>query len=202
MKKWLYILLLMVPLLTGCHKKIWEMLNDHERRISALEEFCNKLNTNINSLQAMVDAINTSDLIKDVQPVSQDGQIVGYTITFYNSNPITIYNGKDGANGTTPLIGIKSEDGVYYWTIDGEWILDDDGNKVRADAVTPKMKIEDEYWWVSYDNGASWTQLDKAITSGDSIFQNVYQDNRYYYFVLANGEVIQIVKGGLTFEYV
>ena len=30
------------------------------------------------------------------------------------------------------------------------------------DGVTPKLKIENGYWWVSYDDGNTWTQLEKA----------------------------------------
>ena len=53
------------------------------------------------------------------------------------------------------------------------------------DAVAPKLKIEDDYWYVSYDNGASWIQLQKAVgedgtdgndgADGDSLFQKINQ---------------------------
>ena len=87
--------------------------------------------------------------------------------------------------------------------------MDGEGNRVRADGtsgITPKLKIEDDYWWVSYDEGENWIKLGQAVSeqpSGDSMFQEVRQDDKYVYFVLANGEVIQIAKsGGLTWVYV
>lgn len=30
------------------------------------------------------------------------------------------------------------------------------------DGITPQLKIEDGYWYVSYDNGSTWTRLSKA----------------------------------------
>ena len=66
----------------------------------------------------------------------KDGKEIGYTITFSKSNPITIYHGKDGQDGedgTTPTIGVKQDaDGVYYWTLNGEYIVVD-GEKIQAE---------------------------------------------------------------------
>ncbi|MDE6862271.1 MAG: DUF4988 domain-containing protein, partial [Alistipes sp.] len=44
--------------------------------------------------------------------------------------------GSDGQTGHTPVIGAaKDDDGAYYWTVDGEWLLDGEGNKIRASAA-------------------------------------------------------------------
>lgn len=208
MKRFLLILAAAVLLLPSCHKAIWDKLNDHEARIARLETFCNQLNTTISSLQAIVNVINARDYVKDVIPVTEAGKVIGYTITFGAGSPVTIYNGKNGEDARTPLIGIKKDqDGAWYWTLDGQWILDDEGAKVRADGnVTPQMKIEEDFWWVSYDNGASWTRLGKAVgqpgQDGDSMFREVRQDDHFLYLVLADGEEIKIAKGGLSWVYV
>lgn len=190
---------------TGCHQAIWDKLSDHEARIAKLEQLCNQLNTNISSLQAIVNAINERDYVKDVIPVTENGLVIGYTISFNKSNPITVYHGKDGENGQTPAIGIKQdEDGAWYWTRDGEWILDAENNKVRADGVSPMLKIEEEQWYISYDNGTSWTCLGKAVGEPvESMFQKIYQDENYVYFILTDGEEIKVAKShGLTWVYV
>lgn len=198
---------------------LWEKINNHENRIAALEELCKQMNTNITSLQKIVNALQNNDYVTNVAPITKDGEIIGYTITFTKSDPITIYLGKDGIDGTngkdghTPIIGVKQDtDNLYYWTVDGEWLLDSNGNKIKAQSVdgedgkdgidgtdgtngtngiTPRLKIENDYWWVSYDNGSTWEQLDKATgENSDSFFNDVYIENGYVNFILKD----QIIK--------
>lgn len=205
MKRYILILLAAMAMLTGCHKKIWDKLNDHEARIARLEAFCNQMNTTIGSLQQIVNVLNSRDYVKDVVPVMENGKTIGYTITFGTSSPVTIYNGKNGEDAHTPLIGIKEFEGAWYWTLDGEWILAD-GAKVRSDAATPQLKVEDDSWWVSYDNGSGWTKLGPAVgkpgADGDSMFREVRQDDGHVYLVLADGSEIVLNKGGLSWVYV
>ena len=243
-----FIAIALAIVVSSCSKfddtDIWNKLNDHEKRIVALEELCKQMNTNISALQAVVNALQKNDYITNVSPVRKDGEEIGYTITFAYGDTITIYhgqNGKDGANGKdgkdgyTPQIGVmKDTDGIYYWTVDGEWLLDGKGNKIQAngvngtdgtngsngqdgtngtngkdgaDGVTPRLKIENDYWYVSYDNGATWTELGKATgedgndgangsdgADGDSIFSSVTQDDEYVYFNLADGTMITLPK--------
>ena len=194
-KLFTYLLVAITMIIAGCSEsfddsKIWDKLDDHEKRIATLEELCKQMNTNISSLKTIVKALQSKDYVTGVTPVTKDGETVGYTITFTKSQPITIYHGedgKDGQNGTdgkdgvdgkdgsTPIIGVKQDtDNIYYWTLNGEWLLDANGNKIKAqgsdgkdgangkDGITPQLKIENDYWYISYDNGASWTQLGKA----------------------------------------
>ena len=179
----------------------------------ALQRLCNETNTNLSALQTIVTALQNNDYITSVDPLTENGKVVGYTIKFAKSNPIVIYNGKDGAdgvNGNTPVIGVKKDtDGIYYWTLDGEFIVVD-GQKIKAqgtdgnngtdgsDGVTPKLEIREGYWWISYDNGTNWTQLGKATgedgKDADSII--ITQDENNVYFELADGTVITISKTG------
>ncbi len=205
----------LVVVVSSCSKfddtPIWDKLNDHESRITALEELCKQMNTNITALQTIVEALEKNDYITNVSPVRKDGEIIGYTITFAHSDTITIYNGEDGTDGYVPNIGVmKDVDGIYYWTIDGEWLLDDKGNKIQAngidggdgiDGITPRLKIENDYWYVSYDEGTTWFELGKASGNdgvngidGDSIFSSVTQDDEYVYFNLADGTMITLPK--------
>ena len=46
-----------------------------------------------------------------------------------------------------------------YWTIDDNWLLNEGGERVCANAQVPKLKIGDDYWWVSYDNGVTFCRL-------------------------------------------
>ena len=183
----------------------------------ALQRLCNETNTNLSALQTIVTALQNNDYITSVDPLTENGKVVGYTIKFAKSNPIVIYNGKDGAdgvNGNTPIIGVKKDtDGIYYWTLDGEFIVVDeqkikaqgtDGNNGAdgSDGVTPKLEIREGYWWISYDNGANWTQLGKATgedgKDADSI--KITQDENNVYFELADGTVITISKTGQSVD--
>lgn len=226
-----------VLLLASCSKEyddssLVNRVDDLENRVTKLEQLCQQMNTNISSVQSIVDAIQKNDHFSSVTPITKDNQNIGYTITFASGKSITIYHGKDGqngengSNGYTPKIGVKQDtDNVYYWTIDNEWLTDDQGNKIKAspdngsngqdgsdgqdgangqDGKTPQLKIENDYWYVSYDNGTSWTQLGKATgkdgvngmngLNGDSFFKDVNVDDKYIYFTLANGTTLTIEK--------
>lgn len=94
-----------------------------------------------------------------------------------------------GPAGDTPIIGIKKDtsNNHYYWTVSinekTKWIFDDSGQRVLAegltgatgapgipgedgeDGITPQLKIEDGYWFVSYDKNdppKSWIKLGQA----------------------------------------
>lgn len=233
-------------IVVGCYddSELWDSFNDHESRISKLEKICSEMNTNIASLQTIVEAMQKNDYITSVAPITEGGVEVGYTITFTSGKAITIYHGKDGTDGQpgkdgadgkdgvdgadgqdcrTPVIGVRPDaDGRYYWTLDGEWLLDDDGNKVPAagtdgapgqdgtDGITPQLKIEEGYWYVSYDDGATWQHLYKAVgedgadgMDGDSFFRSVEQNDTSVTFTLSDGTCLTLSKRlllDITFE--
>lgn len=110
--------LLTVLVLTACSyddSKLWEQVNQNTERIASLETWQTETNTNIQSLQTL---LNTVDYITAVTPITEAGMEVGYTISFLNSPAITIYHGQkgeqgeQGEEGITPQIGItQGEDG-------------------------------------------------------------------------------------------
>lgn len=162
-----------------------------ESRIQALEERCREMNSQITLLGEILDAVQKQ---KKITNVSQSS--VGYVITFSDGQSITLNNGKDGS---TPAISVRQDsDGQWYWTLDGGWLLDEKGNKIAASAengVTPLMKIENEYWYISYDGGKSWEKLEKATgEDGDSFFKSVTQDENYVHIVLVDDTTISIPK--------
>lgn len=206
-------------------------LGDLANRVTALEELCGKMNTNITSLQTVVNALQQNDYVTAITPVKEGGKEVGYSITFAKAGTITIYHGQDGKDGndgkdgkdaTAPVISVKQDtDGAYYWTVNGEW-LTVDGAKVPAtgaagkdgqngqngqdgqDGVTPQLKIEEGLWYVSYDEGETWTELgqatgdagqDGAAGSNADCGLTVTYDDENVYFELADGTIITIPLG-------
>ncbi len=273
MKQLPELLILGLLLITfGCSKEyddsaLTDRVSSLESRVTKLEQLCQQMNTDISSLQTIVSALRNNDYVTGVVPVTEGRDIIGYTISFTKSQPVTIYHGKDGIDGRdgtdgkdgrdgadgesyVPVIGVRQDtDGNYYWTLDGKWLTDDSGNKVKAegsdgkdgidgkdgvdgkdgqngsdgkDGITPMLKIEDNYWFISYDNGVSWTKLGKAVgengrdgadgkdgidgkdgtdgtngvdgRDGDSFFRDVTQDDSSVHFILADGTVITVPK--------
>ena len=218
-------LLLCSLLLFGCSDKYDDSalrndLNDLENRVAKLEELCKQMNTNISSLQKIVEALQDNLSISKVEQISD-----GYIIHFSDGSTATIKNGKNSEDA--PIIGVKKDtDGIYYWTLDGEWLTDEKGNKVKAqgtdgkdgvdgedgtngkDGITPQLKIENGRWMLSMDNGKTWTDIGQATgadgTDGEDgvdgkdgtngIFKSVTEDNDNVYFTLEDDSVITIPK--------
>lgn len=227
MKKLLHIIAVIAVLCCACGKEYDDSelvgrVTDLEGRVLKIEQLCQQMNTNISSLQTIVSALQNNDYVTGVTPVVENGKTVGYTISFTKSPAITVYHGKDGTDGKdgqdgadgksyVPVIGVKQDaDGIYYWTLDGKWLTDSSGNKIKAEGrdgkdgqngrtgVTPKFKIEDDCWAISYDNGGSWTKLGKATgdngRDGDSFFRSVSHDDDNVYFVLDDGTTLTLPK--------
>lgn len=208
MKKLFTILSFVLLLAISCARfddsAIWDKLQDHEERIEMLETLCDRLNTNIESIQTLLSAVQNNDYVTDVVALMEGNNIIGYTISFAKGGPITIYNGTDGSS---PKVGIrKASDGEYYWTADDEWLTDEDGEKIPAAVsesdengryITPQLRIADGNWYVSYDDGNTWRLLGKVEEDEEdqcaSLFQSIDTTNAdYVIFTLTDGTVIKI----------
>lgn len=150
MKKILSILAAAAFCLVSCTSydeiAMWNKNEDLGERVGRLEELCEQMNSNISALQLIVEALQDNDYVTGVVPVTENGETIGYTINFSKSGPVTIYHGKDGEkgdDGKTPVIGVKKDtDGLYYWTLDGEWLTDDEGKRIPAQGRDGKSAYE------------------------------------------------------------
>lgn len=178
-----------------------------EQRVTALEG----LNDDIEAIKEIVDAQKQAGYITGVTETAD-----GYQFTMSNGKVINVRNGRDGQDGQdgqngqdghTPVIGVTQDtDGNWYWTVDGEFLLDGTGNKVRANGIdgqngtngtngqngiTPQLRINTTTleWEVSLDNGATWTSLGVKAQGdkGDAFFQNVVVGETEVTFTLADG---------------
>ncbi|MDT3356053.1 MAG: hypothetical protein LIR35_00475 [Bacteroidota bacterium] len=207
MKKLIWAFFAAVALITvACNKEyddsaLKKKVNDLEARVTALEA----LNTTVSGISDIVTALSEKDYVTGVINVkNSDGEVIGYTITFSKSNPVTIYNGLKGDKGDVgpegpvgpagplPSIGVQlGEDGVYYWVVEGEVVKDSEGKPIPCTQVAPSFKIEDGAWWVSYD-GQNWTKLGLISDTGTTV--EVDNSNEDYVLLTINGTEVQIPK--------
>ena len=154
-----------------------------ESRVTELEKAVNDANANIASLQALVKALQ-DNITVDVISKTKDG----YDITFSDGVTVSIANGE---KGDTPVIGVKAEDNVFYWTVDGEWLLDANGERVIVTGAVPQVKIQDGKWFVSYD-GKNWQDLGSSESMSGMV---VSEDSNFVYLTVpGSGTTIQLSK--------
>ena len=176
-----------------------------------------QVNSSIESLDAVVGAISVHYVTEVNELLDNEGTRIGYSLVYEDGRVVDLVFGKDGTNGRDgrdgrdgrngfdgwdgkmPKVGVAQDsDGMWYWTIDGEWLLDDSGQKLLASGtgLTPKMKIEDGAWYVSYDDGHSWEYLSQATVGNYSLFESIdYKSSyEYVYLTLADGTVLELPR--------
>ena len=176
-----------LALMSGCMKQdlddIRKDVDDLKSRVEKLEAWCATVNGQISGLQGLVEALENKDFVTGVTPITEGSKIVGYTITFTKSDPITIRNGVDG-EAQAPVVGVKKDtDGKYYWTVKvgddpAEWLTEDgtpSGKKIPATGEAPEIGVaafEGVLYWQL--NGEWMLQDGKKVPvtgeQGDSIF--------------------------------
>ena len=213
MKRFLSILSLVILgfASTACYDDaaLRESIEDLDTRVEKLETLCTEMNTTISSLAKVVEALQKGDYVISVSPLEEDGVELGYRIVFKESGVVDLYHGNDGAdgkdgadgvNGTngqdghSPVLGTKQdEDGAYYWTVDGEWVLDGEGKKIPLVTLgaTPELKIENNTWYVTYD-GKTWEEIGAAVAVG---IKNVETVDGNLVITMAEGDPISIPLG-------
>lgn len=190
----------------GCENvnELWDAVDDLEDRVTAVETSVARANDDIAALQTLVGALQKQITIDSI--VRSGDSCV---IEFSDGTKLAVSAG----GGLMPLISVKFEDGVGYWTVNGEFLLDDEGHKVRAsandgadglqgesgaDGVTPVIRVNGDTgeWEYSLDEGASWISTGVKASGekgadGDSLFRSVVE---------LDGEVVFTLEDGTSFS--
>ena len=202
----------------ACSKYDDSALNDRlaklEQRVGAIEEKVKVANEDIKTLKSLVSASTQGKTITEVKKTDE-----GYDLIFSDKQVISIKHGRNGADGHRPQISVAQENGVYYWQLDGQWLLDAQNKKVRVsgetgpvgpqgaqgvagqDGKTPKLRINAGKWEVAYgDNdwkevpGSAGATLGETTVEGLDLFKKIELDGDNVVITLKSGDKIKLPK--------
>lgn len=181
----------------ACCAGMWNCSDEYDdtaiwREIDDLKTQVAKLNQDLKTLQQ---ALDDGCVVTSVTPAED-----GFLITFSNGESITVKNGAPGTPGADGAqIGVREQDGVLYWTLDGKFLLrpgTDEKIPVRGgDGLpghAPVLAVDaDGYWTV---DGVRITDAsgDGIKAQGDSFFRGVEQQDDRVVLILADGSTIAI----------
>jgi len=210
-------------LLISCnYKEEMTELNDEVHRLQAL---VTEINESTENLLRLIEASREeNDWVTSVETVYDGGVETGTMIHFLHRESIFISNGKTGPKGDTgrdgadgkdasaPVISIrKDNDGIWYWTMNGTWLLNDVGERVVArgtDGTPPTIKAESGKWWVSYDEGRHWSAVGniegESWSTGTNYAQVTNVGDSSCEITLRNGQKLYLpmwVEFDVTFPY-
>ncbi|MGI6572383.1 MAG: PL29 family lyase N-terminal domain-containing protein [Fermentimonas sp.] len=116
-----------------------------EALLENLEQLTSNANSEITSIKGLVDALTNRLSVVSYKELAD---MSGYELTMSDGSRIALKHGtdgtdgkdgkdgadgNDGVNGVTPDISVKlHDDGLLYWTINGEFLLDADGKMIPA----------------------------------------------------------------------
>lgn len=186
MKKILSVLCIATLLFASCSdeyddSKLWQNVNDLKDRIASLEKTVQTMNSDIGSIQSIVDAINARDYIVKIEELADKS---GYTITFAKGNTVTIKHGTNGINGTNGKSAYElAVSKGYRGTLD-EWLESLNGTNGSNGKSAYELAVENGYTGTEQE----WLESLKGIDGKDSpiIGIDIYE-GVYYWTITTNG---------------
>lgn len=184
--------------------EIQDEIRQLQEKVNSLEKQCENINDNISQLNQLVKAQLDNDPVTSVRELPNS---TGFELELLSGKKITLSNGLAGKDntGNAPVVGIRQyEDGVWYWTLDNEFIVVE-GKMLKvygADGVrgvVPMVKVEAGYWLVSYDEGRNWEKLYSAddigsLPSNPTLIIAINETEDGYDIVLNGNSVIRMPK--------
>lgn len=163
--------------------------------IDKIKTDLSELKKQTSAIQSLVDALNEGKVISNTELLADNK---GYKITFNDGTKIEIFNGE-----TAPVIGVKEEDDVYYWTITTngitDFLTDDKGYKLPVTGNAPELSIDADGYWIMNNIRIKDANGKEVKAQGDSFFTNIVEDDNTVTFVMADGKTIVIPKSGGTY---
>lgn len=192
-----WILPVFLVLLSACTGPVQAELDETHVKLQALQELVGAVNRDLTTLDLIVKELDDGHTIR---PESLRLTEDGYEVSFQDGKKVFIPFGKDGEDGRSLIpVGVKDEDGVYWWQVDEEWLLDAEGNRIRAgatDGIPPQFIVEGEKWLISVDGGKSFSEFASCDEmNGVGVFKDVQQTSSgTVKLTLWNGEVVELMS--------
>lgn len=143
----------LMVLAAGCDKyddsQLWDDVDKAYNELTKIKPMVEAVSQQVE----LVSAVISGGAITNIQELEDGGFIISYKDASNNVTDVTIAS-KDEVT-TDDVFGTKEENGVLYWTKNGEFFTDLDGAKVPVAGRVPSFDVnKDGYWTV---NGAVMT---------------------------------------------
>ena len=137
----------------GCDKyddsALWNDIDKAYNELTAIQPLVEAVSQQVE----LVSAVISNGAITNITANEDGGYVVNYKGADNVEHSVSIASKNEVT--TAPIIGTKTEEGVLYWTINGEFLKDLDGANVAVSGRVPSFDVnKDGYWTV---NGALMT---------------------------------------------
>jgi hypothetical protein len=182
---------------TSCSDKYGDDLRGLGSRVEELEKKALEAGKEIDALWTLIKTIRSNGYVSNIIENS-DGSFTVEMVYFTdpddpNTKATKTYTVHPGTNGqeASLVISVKQDpyDGEWYWVLNGDWLKDAYGNRVRAsgrdgkdgsdgtngkdgkdgkDGVVPQVRINSSGMWeYSPDGGTTWISTGKPANGKD-----------------------------------
>ena len=206
-------------LASGCGKFVRDELITMQNEIDKLYKQVELMNEGLETLQTIIYEMGARGYIVGVEEgkdedgrayyklkfrtITPDADGRGYEMTD-DKDPVLLYTGVDGKDGEDAepyVVSAKQdeEDGRWYWysTQDEDWLKDSYGNRFSVDGKTPQLKVEEGFWFLSWDDGQTWEETGWKAKGEDAyeMFTKVEVfDDRVELTLAADGSVLVLPR--------
>ena len=163
---------ILLSALSGCTGMVQDDLDATHAKLAELQQMVQSANDQLESLYRIVNNLDDSHTII---PGSFKETEDGYEVSFKDGKTVHIHFGTDGVDGRTLIpVGVIEKDGRYYWSVDGELLLDEHDEPIMAsglDGAKAEILIEGEDWILilTYPDGNQETKKLATVEDMDGI---------------------------------
>ena len=175
--------------------------------IDGMYKSLNELKAQVTTMQQQLDALAAVVSGGAVTSITQDADghyVLSYKDADNVEHTIDIAT-MDDAN-TQPIIGMKADGEIYYWTVTTggktSWLLDTDGAKIPVTGRTPEIGVDDQGYWTLFGKRITDASANPVKAEGKSasvITKVEMKDDGTVVFTLGDGvQVTAQVQNGFN----